>query len=469
MGFGDRLRKQNLERSAMAPHKQILRACSQIVAAAFRVDYNTPRIPRHASRKETAMLHDNRCTYRALRLTAIGLAVLAALMLFSGPAGSQKKQAAPAPKDGTSVKWHGWSFKWSLRRTEGLVLSDVYFRGRKVLKYAGIAEIFTIYDQGEPRPVDFDQNGLGEPRVPIVPGVDCSSGKWCKVFDARGKDASKGGVPQVMMHEERTGPSYLGQFGRVPGKMLVLWSAGHFPGPPDGYTFIIRWKFRDDGTLIPEIGATGVPQHLATGDTSPTGAWIGVSDRKEKVFAPSHVHHFLYRLDFDVDGEENTVEEFNWEKDKTDPRKARCSWTPILKETGRPCNPETFRSWRVVNNKSRNALGHPRSYQLIPGNTGIFRGQHADKELATHFDLWVTRYKPSEFPRSRSDARSALTALPTYADGESVTDKDVVLWYWVGFHHFPRTEDWVHQPVVWKSFELMPRDFLDGSPLKPEK
>jgi primary-amine oxidase len=400
----------------------------------------------------------------------LGLAALALLAASGGRAGSDKRQDPPAAtRSGAPghVEWQGWSFNWSLRRVEGLVLTDVHFRGRKVLKYAGIAELFTVYDQGSPRPVDFDQNGLGDALAPIVRGVDCSSGEWCKVFDAEGKEVVKGAIPMMMMHEERTGPNYLGQFGRAPGKTLVLWSAGRFPGPPDGYTFIVRWKFRDDGTLIPEVGATGVPQHTAKGDTSPTGAFIGLRGRNEKVLAPSHTHNFLYRLDFDIDGEENTVEEFNWVKDQADPAKARCSWTPILKETGRTCNPETFRSWRVVNYKSRNALGHPRSYQLLPSNAGIFRGQV--DEAATHADLWVTLFKPNEFPRSSTDPRSALEALPQYTDGEPVNNRDVVLWHWVSFHHFPRSEDWLHQPVIWRSFELMPRDFLDGSPLEPKK
>jgi primary-amine oxidase len=398
------------------------------------------------------------------------LAALALLAVMGGRAGSDKRQDPPSATSSRGpghVDWQGWSFNWSVRRVEGLVLTDVHFRGRKVLKYAGIAELFTVYDQGSPRPVDFDQNGLGDAQAPIVPGVDCSSGEWCKVFDAKGNEVVKGAVPMMMMHEERTGPNYLGQFGRVPGKTLVLWSAGRFAGPPDGYTFIVRWKFRDDGTLIPEVGATGVPQHTARGDTSPTGAFIGLRGRNEKVFAPSHTHNFLYRLDFDIDGEENTVEEFNWVKDHANPAKAHCSWTPIPKETGRTCNPETFRSWRVVNYKSKNALGHPRSYQLLPSNTGAFRGQL--DEPATHADLWVTLYKPEEFPRSTTDARPALQALPAYADGESVLNKDVVLWHWVSFHHFPRSEDWLHQPMIWKSFELMPRDFLDGSPLAPKK
>jgi primary-amine oxidase len=403
-----------------------------------------------------------------VRLVLLGLAALALFTLFGGHASSQRREFPAAAADGTSVKWEGWTFNWSVNRVHGLVLTDVHYRGRKVLKYAGIAEIFTVYDQGEPRPIDLDQNGLGEPRMPIVPGVDCSSGDWCKVFDARGKEVTKG-AGMVMMHQERTGPNYLGQFGRVPGKTLVLWSAGRFSGGDDGYTFVVRWKFRDDGTLIPEVGATGVPQHLATGDTSSTGAFIGLNKAKEKVFAPSHIHAFLYRLDFDVDGEENSVEEFNWEKDRTDSKKAHCTWTPIRKETGRKCNPETFRSWRVVNNKSKNSQGHPRSYQLLPGNTGVFRGQSGAWEKATHADLWVTRHKAKEMPRTPADPRSALAALPRYADGESVENKDVVLWYWLCFHHFPRSEDWVHQPMMWKSFELMPRDFLDGSPLKPGK
>src|SRR4029077_14117414 len=144
----------------------------------------------------------------------------------------------------------------------------------------------------------------------------------------------------------------------------------------------------------------------ASGDTSPTGAFIGLNNKKEKVFAPSHVHSFLYRLYVAIDGEENTVEEFNWEQDKSNPSKARCTWTPIVKETGRPCNPDTFRSWRVVNYQSENALGHPRSYQLLPGSTGLFRGN--EQEKATHADLWVTLYKPNEFPRSSMDPRTAL-------------------------------------------------------------
>jgi primary-amine oxidase len=389
--------------------------------------------------------------------------------LVHGDVGSQKKDEPPADVDGRNVDWEGWKFSWAVRPIEGLVLTDVSFRGRQILKYAGIAELFTPYDQGNPRPLDLLQNGLGEPRLPVVPGVDCSSGEWCKVFDVKGRQPSKGAPALVMMHEERTGPNYLGQLGRVGGKTLVLWSAGRFAGGQDGYTFVVRWKFRDDGTLIPEVGATGVPQHLSTGDSSPFGSFIGLGEKKQKVFAPSHVHNFLYRLDFAIDGEKNAVEEFNWERDKANPGKASCSWTPITKETGRPCSAETFRSWRVVNHQSKNSLGHARSYQLLPGSAGIFRGNDSEKEKSTHADFWVTRYKPNEMPRTDKDGRTSIEALAKYADGESLENQAVVVWYWLCVHHLPRSEDWQLQPMLWRSFELMPRDFLDASPLRVAK
>lgn len=395
------------------------------------------------------------------RLATFIPVLLGGILLFASaePARGQKKDD-PSPKANQKVEWEGWKFNWSVRKREGLVITDVSFRGRSVLKYAGLAELFTAYDQGQPRPRDFDQ---GYQVIGLSPGIDCSSGESCKVFDINGKEFAKGVNAQVMLHEEKTGPNYLGGFGRAPGKTLVVWMALRFTGGNDGYTFIVRWKFRDDGTLIPEVGATGVPQHLAIGDTSPTGAFIGVlkprANEIAKVFAPSHVHSFLYRLDFDVDGEQNTVEEFNWEND---PKlgKAKCTWTPILTETGRPCNADTFRSWRIVNNNSKNALGHPRSYHLMPGSTGVFRS-NPSKEATTQADLWVTLHKPNEM--------GGMDGLAKYANNEAAENQNVVVWHWLTMHHFPRSEDWQHQPMIWKSFELMPRDFLDESPLTPVK
>jgi Cu2+-containing amine oxidase len=59
-----------------------------------------------------------------------------------------------------------------------------------------------------------------------------------------------------------------------------------------------------------------------------------------------------------------------------------------------------------------------------------------------------------------------LNALTSYLDEEPVTETDIVAWYRLSFVHQPRTEDWPDQPIVWHSFDLIPRDFLDESPLE---
>src|SRR5262249_11467874 len=133
--------------------------------------------------------HAMSAVFRSARVALAVVGAAGLFLLFGGHAESQKDAA---PVDGTKVQWEGWNFNWQLRPLEGLVLPYVHYRGRKVLKYAGIAEILTAYDQGQPRPLDLSQNGLGEPLMPIVPGVDCSSGEWCKVFDAKGKLVTKG-------------------------------------------------------------------------------------------------------------------------------------------------------------------------------------------------------------------------------------------------------------------------------------
>src|SRR5207249_4500135 len=135
---------------------------------------------------------------------------------------------------------------------------------------------------GQPRPEDFS-GGIGNRLQELFPGKDCAPGATsCQAFNAQGKAEGK---RVVMLHEESTGLSYLGNQGRAYGKTLVLWNAYNL----GGYYYINRWSFRDDGCLMPEIGLTGPLQHTGAGDASPYGSFVGKSPTGEKVFAPSHV------------------------------------------------------------------------------------------------------------------------------------------------------------------------------------
>jgi primary-amine oxidase len=386
------------------------------------------------------------------------LLLLALPLSDSASTGVQKRLSQDDDdQPGNRVQWQGWDFTWSIRPREGLALSNVKFKGKSVLKFAALVEIFVPYNKGDPRPEDIGGDGIGHKLVELFPGKDCIPGtSACQAFDLTGKEKGK---RYVMMHEEATGLSYIGPGGRAYGKMLTLWCTYNL----GGYLYISRWRFLDDGCLMPDIGLTGPLQHTDTGDAStPYGSVVGKRG-DGKVFAPSHVHNMYFCLDFDIDGTKNTVEEFNYVQDKPGSLSGKHSWTPIRRETSRSANAKTFRSWRVVNNASKNALGLPRSYELIPGGNGIFRG--GSDEAIAQAELWVTRYHADEYP---AEKQSLANALPKYLNGESVENQDVVIWYAIHSHHIPRTEDWPGMPVMWVGFTLRPRDFLDRSPVTPK-
>ena len=366
----------------------------------------------------------------------------------------------PAPQDGQLVQWRDWRFRWDIRLREGLVLSDVTFAGKSVLKHAALAEIFVPYDPGQPRPED-SLDGMGRALMELVPGRDCIPGTVCQMFDREGKRAGK---PVVAMHEEATGPLYMGDMGRAYGSMLILWCSAQL----GDYTYFIRWRFRDDGVLMPQVGLTGRLSHTRRGQPSTYGTVVDRDARGTSVVAPSHVHNFYYRLDFDIDGPANDrVEEFNHRQDRPgESLSSKDAWTPLPHETARSFDGPGFRSWRVADRVSKNRLGHPRSYELMPGGNGVFRGARA--EPFAQAELWVTRHRAEEFPLSSEDPRKLQLALPAYANGEPLEGQDVVVWYAMHVHHLPRTEDWPMMPVEWADFSLVPRDFLDRSPLRPE-
>ena len=381
-------------------------------------------------------------------------------------------QKPPHQTEGHEVEWEGWKFNWQFREIEGLVLTNVNFKGKSVLKYIGLAEIYVPYATGSPRPVDFTLGGFKGNPMPIEVARDCYAKGSCRALNKDGSRAT-GEFADVMIHDEGTGFAYAGATGRAPGKKLVLWSMCHFPGPGDGvnndgYTYVIRWKLFNDGRIRAEVGATGGLQHLNIDKNKARGLVVGKDSRGDDVFAPTHVHNFYFRVDLDIDGAEgNVAQELNYVNDAKNSMKSRAQWKKVDKENGFFINPKTFRSWRVMNPGSLNAQGRPRSYHLLPSSGGSWRD--GDKYKVLRPDIFFTRYYENEFPYSSVDATPTLSALGNYINNERIVEADIVAWYRVAFMHLARSEDWPAQPIVWHGFDLMPRDFLDASPLEVTK
>jgi primary-amine oxidase len=137
----------------------------------------------------------------------------------------------------------------------------------------------------------------------------------------------------------------------------------------------------------------------------------------------------------------------------------------------RTVDPTRSRSWKVVNRGTRNAVGEPTAYKLVPGSTPTLLadpsstvGQRAT--FAAH-NLWVTPFAEDE-RRAGGDypnQHSGGAGLPEWtAQDRSVVDTDIVLWHSFGVTHIPRPEDWPVMPVEYTGFSLVPFGFFDRNP-----
>jgi primary-amine oxidase len=84
-----------------------------------------------------------------------------------------------------------------------------------------------------------------------------------------------------------------------------------------------------------------------------------------------------------------------------------------------------------------------------------------------NYHLWVTpynkeeRYAAGDYPNQSMPGQG----LPQWtSDGRNIEDTDIVLWYTMGFHHVPSSEDWPVYNLGWHSVTLKPFNFFDQNP-----
>ena len=79
----------------------------------------------------------------------------------------------------------------------------------------------------------------------------------------------------------------------------------------------------------------------------------------------------------------------------------------------------------------------------------------------------VTAYDPRELYAAGPYPNQSKGGggLPAYvAQHRPVADTDIVLWYTMGFHHVPRSEDWPVMATMWHSVSLVPNGFFYRNP-----
>jgi primary-amine oxidase len=390
---------------------------------------------------------------------------------------------------GQEITWQKWHFRYTMHPREGLVLQQVGYedegRVRPILYRAGLSEMAVPYGDTDTNwrwrsAFDVGEYGMGRLASSIEPNTDAppnaqlidvtyanDDGEPYELKNAVGVYERDGGM--LWKHYE----SYSKTNESRRARELVVF----FIATIGNYDYAINWIFHQDGVLEVDAALTGImlPKGAvaATAGVQSPGHLVSAS-----VVAPHHQHFFNFRLDFDIDGQNNAVHEMNTSALPPGPGNPSLNGM-VMKETmlaseaaaARDMNMATARTWMVLNPTEKNALGSSPSYILVPGQNSIpyVAPTSLTRKRAgfVNHPFWATRYHDGEmyaggvYP-NQSLGGAGLTSW--VANNEPLTNQDVVVWYTMGITHIPRPEEWPVMPSTHVGFKMIPAGFFARNP-----
>ncbi len=390
--------------------------------------------------------------------------------------------------EGNQIRWQKWQLVVGFDAREGLTIHDVRYndqgRARPILYRASLTEMVVPY--GDPRPTQVRKNafdvgeyGIGMCANSLRLGCDCVG--HIQYLDAhlctsRGAPLTIGNA--ICIHEEDFGILWKHTDRRLPhapesrrSRRLVISSVSTV----ENYEYGFFWYFYQDGNIQFEIKLTGILSLGATqhGESPAHGAMLN-----QLLFAPNHQHFFNVRLDMNVDGPKNTVQQLDVVADAVDDNNSfanafRAVATNLRTEQQAKSNLnlETGRTWKIVNPSVKNRVGQPVGYRFFGGDNAMPYGAPSAwwRKRAGFVEqhVWVTpfseseRYAAGEYP---NQSRCSDGLLEWTAQDRSVEDTDLVFWYTFGHTHIPRLEDYPVMPTAYIGFLLKPSGFFDSNP-----
>ncbi|KAL8171378.1 hypothetical protein V2J09_023182 [Rumex salicifolius] len=382
---------------------------------------------------------------------------------------------------GNIVRWGNWAFHVGFNSRAGLIISTASIfdhskkRYRRVMYRGHVSETFVPYmDPSEDwyyrTFMDVGEFGFGKAADSLEPLVDCPS----NAVYMDGYLVNALGQPQLVSNAICVFERYTGNVAwrhteiGVPGRVIRRGEAEvtlvvRMVATVGNYDYILDWEFKQTGSIV--VGATSYTStNQAKNDID--GTMI-----KDNTLAVNHDHFVAYYLDLDVDGEENSFMKAGLETVRvTDfpaytPRK---SYWRVKREIVKSELDARIRLGSepadlvVVNSNKKTQVGNPVGYRLLTGQPAyslLTDDDFPERRVSyTKYQVWVTAYNKSE-----------RWAGGFYADrSHEIVNKDIVVWYTIGFHHVPYQEDFPVMATLHGNFELRPANFFDGEESRQE-
>jgi primary-amine oxidase len=388
--------------------------------------------------------------------------------------------------DGMAVSWQNWRFRLGFSWRDGLLLHQIGFQEegkelRPIIYRLSLNEIFVPYALPDSNwswraAFDIGEYNLAQYAEPLQGGIDVPEN--AVFFDLVGPSdqGAAGGVVTLSnalaLYErnsgvlwDRTDPSSYVRDARG-GRELVATMA-YVNG---NYTYAVEYVFGMDGGIGCYVTANGTTLNRGINDGEEQAQFQTVLNRN--IAAPVHQHFFNYRIDFDIDGTDNTVFETNLKATASAQGNAFVKEeTPLTREQHRDLEDKTYRRWTVRSASRRNAQGAPTGYELVPGDSTLAyassRYQPLRRAAFAQHPFWVTRYADGEHYASGAYPNQGPVGegLAAYAAGrEDTVGQDLVVWFTTAFTHLPAVENYPVMAAETIGFKLEPAGFFDRDP-----
>ncbi|XP_054805007.1 amine oxidase [copper-containing] alpha 2, peroxisomal-like isoform X2 [Prosopis cineraria] len=368
---------------------------------------------------------------------------------------------------GHTVRWANWEFHigFDIRAGPIISLASIYDlekqEYRRVLYRGFISELFVPYmdpteDWYYKTYFDSGEFGFGQSASSLQPLTDCPSNAVFHDAFYQSSDGNPVHIPNAFCIFEKYAGDVMWRHTEIGIPDQVITEARpdvslvvRMVSTIGNYDYIIDWEFKPSGSIKLGVGLSGILEVKG-------GKYTHTDQIKEEVYG-------TLLADYTIVTDHNTPRKSYWKVVRE---------TAITEADARINLGLKASELAVVNPNKETKPGNKMGYRLIPSSVShpllVADDYPKIRAAFTNYNVWVTPYNKSEkwaggpyADRSRGDD----TLAAWNQRDRKIENKDIVLWYTVGFHHVPSQEDFPVMPTLSGGFELRPTNFFERNPV----